>query len=335
MDLNGQDFFDYLRIERGIKESTIQHFYSSPFKRVLYFFQNRDFSYHNARDFIMGLESEGYSKHTIHQYTSLLRLLTRFLCLRGQIGTDFSLELKYPRIPKKLYNLPTTDEIERILAVGREYKQGNGGKANLKPTYDLIISLLAKCGCRVGEVLKLGVEDIDFGSGIIRLIETKTGDPRIIPIPQDIIDTLRGYVKKRKGYVFLSVRGKPLRSSDVGNELNARSKIAGIEKHINPHLLRHSFITEMLRANIGVATVSKIVGHTNPVHSLNTYQHLVVDDMKQALTHHPLIRKCADPNDVLKVIKQKVEDMKLGEDNRFNLALYQSKGKLKIEVDIV
>ncbi len=68
-----------------------------------------------------------------------------------------------------------------------------------------------------------------------------------------------------------------------------RAKAAGITKRVYPHMLRHSFITELLKQDVSVAKVSRLVGHVSTEITTRVYTHLVVDDLKEASNHHPLV----------------------------------------------
>jgi len=125
-------------------------------------------------------------------------------------------------------------------------------------TYETLIGLLAATGLRVGEALRLERRDIDWGEGFLRIVESKFGKSRIVPVHEDTLTALRSYAETRDRFLvaqattrfFMSVRGGPLNypvvqqvfrklcdSNGIGAETPRRPRV---------HDLRHSFAVRCL-----------------------------------------------------------------------------------------
>ncbi len=90
--------------------------------------------------------------------------------------------------------------------------------------------------------------------------------------------------------VFIGRDGRILDRESIRFAIRARAKWAGINRRIYPHLLRHSFCTELLKQDVSMLKVQRLMRHKR-ITSTQVYADLVVEDLKTALAKHPLIRK--------------------------------------------
>jgi integrase/recombinase XerD len=147
---------------------------------------------------------------------------------------------------------------------------------------------------RRGEAISIDVGDMNFEEMVIRVRLAKFNKPRLVPLPIDLGIRLQDWVEnKRKAKpeepLFKSFHkdARRAQASTFIFELKTRARILGIKKRVHLHLLRHCFITELIKAEAPALKVARIVGHT----SINTtlrYTHLVVDDLKGVIENHPL-----------------------------------------------
>jgi integrase/recombinase XerD len=95
----------------------------------------------------------------------------------------------------------------------------------------------------------------------------KGNKPRLVPLPQLLLDQLRAYYKAERPwppYLFSSrVTKGPVSAIAVRRALRLASKQAGIEKNVTPHVLRHSFATHLLEAGIELRVIQVILGHAS------------------------------------------------------------------------
>jgi site-specific recombinase XerD len=134
-----------------------------------------------------------------------------------------------------------------------------------------ILLLLARLGLRAGDVCQLGLTDIDWRNGRLR-VDGKSRRASRLPLPQDVGDALLAYIEygrppAREDHVFLRVSApfKSLQSSTIA-ALVAKARLrAGIEGvPTGSHVFRHSLATSMLRAGCSLEQVGAILRHRSP-----------------------------------------------------------------------
>ncbi|MFA7465098.1 MAG: tyrosine-type recombinase/integrase, partial [Syntrophales bacterium] len=141
------------------------------------------------------------------------------------------------------------------------------------------LELLYSTGVRVGELVKLDVEDIDFSQGLIKILG-KGRKERIVPAGDPALAALREYLKERpalfrkgrdmpKGNpVFLGKSGKRITTRSIARMVVKYVEAGGIHRRISPHKLRHTFATHLLDSGADLRVIQELLGHE----SLSTTQ---------------------------------------------------------------
>lgn len=293
------DFYRY----RGLSEKTIQRNWYN-LRRFPIFIDGKPINKDTARDYILfckdqkskstnGLgKKKGLTTASVNSIISSTKQFLRWLWLEeGFLPDDISYCIKANRSDPFFPDLLTVDEIRAIINCPRNYD-----KCHMyldRAYYDFFIELVACTGLRRSEAVAIDVGDVDFGDMVIRIRHAKFNKPRLVPLPTDLGLRLEEWLSIRKAKpedpLFKSFfkDSKRIAAHSFINELKTRAKILGIKKRVHLHLLRHCFITELIRAEAPALKVARIVGHS----SLNTtlkYTHLVVDDLKGVMENHPL-----------------------------------------------
>lgn len=147
-----------------------------------------------------------------------------------------------------------------------------------------IIYLMLFCGLRTCEVLALTISDIDFADARL-LIRGKGGKERILPIAPSVNNTLSNYLSYERPQTshnrcFVSLkgcgRGQPMTPEGIRMFFRHRRKRA--LKKIHPHLLRHSFCTNLITQGVSLPVVQKLMGH-NDIEVTLDYVHMSIDDV--------------------------------------------------------
>lgn len=125
-----------------------------------------------------------------------------------------------------------------------------------------VIELLFMTGMRISELCELHKESIDLSKGIIR-VYGKGAKERIIPIGNaKVLQLLREYKeefeKEIEGNFFVNRYGEPLSTQTVRLMLRHYTKAAGIEQHITPHMIRHSFATLLLEKGVDIRIIQQL-----------------------------------------------------------------------------
>jgi len=230
----------------------------------------------------------GYLDTTRHKlpltradHVSVIRQFCRFML-------QFDLENYIPEKglvgPARVQVNPYIFTQEEVLKVMQQAMKFNVKSKILPYTYSMIIGLLWVTGMRIGEVVRLRIEDIDTDNGILTIRQTKFFKSRMIPLLPSTTQELIAYIERRSCYgysntpadfVFINNRGKPCTIATTPKTLRTLMSRAGLktDKNRTPrvHDLRHSFATRWLMdiyqsgkdPNVYLPVLATYLGHTN------------------------------------------------------------------------
>lgn len=195
-----------------------------------------------------------------------IKLISNFLKTERNIiiKIDFSkLRLKYPS--QRLISPYTMEEIKKVLSV-----IDNTSAIGKRDT--AILMLAFDTGLRAIDITRLCLEDIDWLSGEIHIVQSKTKHPLSLPLHASVMNAIADYIlearpKSTSKEVFLRALS-PYKSLNGANALDGviekYSKCAGIKKkpYRSFHSLRRAFATELSAAEVPLPTISQMLGHT-------------------------------------------------------------------------
>jgi len=190
------------------------------------------------------------------------------------------------RTPKKLPRVLTPVEVQAVL----------DGCQRLRDR--LLFALLYDTGMRIGEALGLRHNDIAAAECEVTLrcrdnangARAKSGNSRTIPVSAELIRLYADYLHAEYGgldsdYVFVNLwgrpRGHPLTYAAVYDLVRRLRRRVGID--FDPHWLRHTAATRMLRDGIGIEVVARLLGHSSVATTSSTYGHLTVEDARRVM----------------------------------------------------
>jgi len=159
-----------------------------------------------------------------------------------------------PKKERKLPDIITQGEVIKILDT----------VANLK--YRTILMLIYSAGLRVGEAVRLKVNDIDSQRNLIHIRGAKGKKDRYTVLSSVLLEKLREYYKIYKPREYLFEGGNDrvhLAERSVQNVFKRAVKNAGIKKQITVHTLRHSFATHLLESGTDLRYIQEILGHAS------------------------------------------------------------------------
>ena len=152
----------------------------------------------------------------------------------------------------------------------------------------VMIQLFLNTGFRLAEMIDCKWKDINLMTGQIKVVEGKGKKDRMIWIDEDTIAILEQWKERqfnelgKQEYVFTNRYGQQLVPRDIREMIVNYSAKAGIDKHITPHTLRHSFATDLLRATDNIRKVQKALGHDD-ISTTQIYTHIVDSELEQAM----------------------------------------------------
>jgi integrase/recombinase XerD len=289
------DFLGYLEFERGLSRNTLDA-YRGDLLQYGRFLEEREVSALGAApgdvaDFLESLAKGGASPATIHRKSACLRSFYRHLRRDGLLDTDPTATLSAPRRSRKLPQVLTRGEIEKLLSQPRGTEP-----ASLRDR--ALLELMYACGLRASEAIGLELMDVDTQDGVLRA-RGKGSKERIVPIGQAALKALRIYLERGrpalvKGaaepHLFVNFRGGQLTRQGLYKIVRRHAQTAGLADRMSPHTLRHTFATHLLAGGCDLRSVQEMLGHAD-VSTTQLYTHLSSERLKDVYFRaHPRAR---------------------------------------------
>jgi integrase/recombinase XerD len=182
--------------------------------------------------------------------------------------------------PRRLPTVLTPAEAAALLrAANLRYRTGHRDRC--------LMHLMLNAGLRAAEVLALTVYDVDWLSGKLTVRQGKGKKDRILWLNEPVLEELRRWRARRpqsaNGLLFTTLKGTPIHASALRAMVKRRGDKAGLQhKDVHPHMLRHTFATELYRQTKNIRLVQKALGHSD-LSTTMIYTHIVDEDMEAAL----------------------------------------------------
>jgi site-specific recombinase XerD len=226
---------------------------------------------------------------------SALRTFYRFLIRRGAVATSPIKNLALPKLGKRLPKFLTLQQMADLLAAPLKLlpAQGDKGAAHKAAVFACrrdvaVLETIYSCGLRISELCGLVAQDIDWNEGVVR-VRGKGKKERLAPIGEPALEAIRTYwgllpeAPAGESPVFLA--GAKKRTAVAPRHLQLRLKkylaVAGLDPHLTPHKLRHSYATHLLDAGANLRSVQELLGHAHLV-TTQIYTHLTTERLKRA-----------------------------------------------------
>ena len=283
-----------------------------------------DWSFEKIENFVIELRKKGLKNATLNSYIDTVRLYSRCMNLDSRLS-----DLKHFKKTHAIKSTLSDDEIESFIYLECP-RYSNKASWDL---WSLYFECLAMTGCRMSEIADLKSEHVDFGRGVFTIEQSKTGIPRMVPIPPSVKTRLTGIASQTSpdNYIFTTTTGRKFTDESWLHAFHKRIKILGINRvNLTPYSFRHSFATRLLEEDVNIHKVAKILGHD--IKMTAAYEHLTTKDITEAARRHPLVRKSSDPSEILKSICELIQTFRLNEDNRFKFEINRSENNLSLKV---
>ena len=249
---------------RGFSQKTRQS-YTALIQRFLVTTQKspREVSGADVRIYLAGLTRQTYAPSTINTAYSALHFYFQRI-LKRKFFTNI------PRI-KQRRTLPSVLSKEEVFRMIEFTK-------NL--THQCIIRLLYGTGMRVGELVRLRMNWIDFDRNHIHVQRSKGAKDRIVILPHSLRPLLihQKTLKRIDDFLFTNGRGSRLTEASIQKIIALAATRAGIVKHVSPHTLRHSFATHLLEAGTDIRYIQTLLGHAR-LETTQLYTHVAINSL--------------------------------------------------------
>lgn len=288
------DFFHYLQIERGLSDNTLASYRRDLNDYYTYLIDNRQKTTwdhvlrHDIIQFLYRLKDSGKSTATMARTLSSVRSFHQFLIEEALVDHDPTLHIETPKKERKLPDVLTTGDIDKLLDI------------NITTLFDIrnkaMLELMYATGLRVSELISLEMNDLHLMMGFVRCMG-KGEKERIVPIGDLAKESLENYLQHarpkllndRTGVhaLFLNQQGNPLTRQGFAGILKTVTAEADIDKNITPHMLRHSFATHLLENGADLRAVQEMLGHAD-ISTTQIYTHINKARMKDIYKeYHP------------------------------------------------
>ena len=272
-------FEDALTLEEGASPRTIDAYRRDVIRCAAYM---RDHGIASAglitpgalREFVYHLKDLGLAGTSIRRNISALRTWFRVMLAEGLVTRDPTERLDSPQQWRSLPEVLSVDEVTRLLAApGLDERLAFRDRAMLELAYG--------AGLRVSEWIGLETKDALLDEGLVRVFG-KGSKERLVPIGRSAIGAVAVYMRELRpilergngqGRLFLNASGSPLSRMGAWKILRKYAVIAGIERAVSPHTLRHSFATHLLEGGADLRAVQEMLGHAD-IATTQIYTHV-------------------------------------------------------------
>lgn len=296
-----KQYLDHCQYQKKLNEKTLKA-YSIDIKQFQQIITKMDghLSKNNVSQYVTYLHKT-YKAKTIKRKIASIRAFFRWMEYEEiiQINPFSKIDLKFHE-PKTLPQTITLDMIGLLLQVAYRELLHNEKCSKYKTCLrDIaVLELLFASGMRVSELCSLKVEDINMSNGQIR-IWGKGAKERIVTITnQDVLTALRNYKIafseeiERSGYLFINRVDSRLSEQSVRTIINRYVEKANINRHLTPHMFRHSFATLLLEEDVDIRYIQQILGHSS-ITTTQIYTHVSIKKQSDILSlKHPRNRLC-------------------------------------------
>ncbi len=279
-----EHFAGYLSVEKGLSENSISA-YCSDLRDFVSFLakgsENYDFRNvlrEQILDYLGECKKKQLEPSSIARRLVSIKLLFRYMFQEKLIPADITSVMDSPKLWKLLPEFLSPAEVEKLLKVFPESL-----KDPLAFRNRTIIETMYSCGLRVSETAELKTDNVYFKEEFVRVMG-KGSKERIVPIGKPALRLLSKYVENIRpvlsanlanadNTLFLSYRGQPLDRERIWAIIKEGAKLAGIQKNIYPHTLRHSFASHLLENGADLRIIQEMLGHAD-ISTTQIYTHV-------------------------------------------------------------
>ncbi len=290
---NRRDYETYLRLEKGLADNSVQA-YLRDFDHLARFMseQGTDSEHvtlEQLQQLLAQLNDTGIAPTSQRRMIAGWRMFFHMLVVDDAIKDSPADLLDLPLRPKHLPDVLTDEDITKLqqtfdLSLSDQYRN------------NVIVEVLYGCGLRVSELVNLKLSNI-YEQEQALLVTGKGDKQRWVPINPHALSMLLTYIHNVRShldvksgeekYVFLNRRGTHLSRNYVFMFLQQAVEQAGIQKHVSPHSLRHSFATELVENGADLRAVQEMLGHES-ISTTEIYTHLTRDTLRNTIAaFHP------------------------------------------------
>jgi len=285
-------FLDALWLEKGLSDNT-RVSYRSDLALFNGWLQEHSVTLPDAGrelilDHLAWRLDQGYKPRSTARFLSGLRGFFRYLLREKLVAVDPTLQVEMPQLGKPLPKSLSEADVEALLqAPDLGEAIGQRDRAMLEVLY--------ACGLRVTELVSLTLDQVNLRQGVLRVMG-KGSKERLVPMGEEAVLWLERYVRDGRAellngrpsdVLFPSQRGEQMTRQTFWHRIKHHARVAGIDKSLSPHTLRHAFATHLLNHGADLRVVQMLLGHSD-LSTTQIYTHVAKARLQQLhAQHHP------------------------------------------------
>jgi len=233
-----------------------------------------------VRSWLVSMMDAGLSPRSVNRKITALKSLYRYAIKSGWVAVNPMHKVSSPKTPKKLPEYIEAEKLDLLLDTAEFSADFNGRRDHL------IIELFYGTGMRLSELLGLMIEDVQLNNKQIK-VTGKRNKQRIIPMFDTLAQELKTFLSERSAIVteqrqvFVFEDGSALYPVYVYRLVNKYLSQVSTRKKKSPHVLRHSFATEMLNKGADLNAIKELLGHAS-LSATQVYTHNTIEKLKAA-----------------------------------------------------
>jgi tyrosine recombinase XerC len=282
------DYQKYLSYEKNYSFHTVKNYIKDIEQFINFNNKNINVNENDIKGYLEFLGKRKYSRNSISRKIIAIRNFYKYLVKIKKVEKNPFSYILTPKSEKRLPGVLSEKEVENLMSAAT-------GVDFISLRDRTILELIYSTGIRVSELVNLDISDIDFINEEIKVMG-KGSKERIVPAGTVALNILHCYIKELKkidssGILFINKNKKRLTQRFIELMIKKYAKIAGIEKKVTPHTLRHSFATHLLDRGADLRSVQELLGHSN-LSTTQIYTHLSIQKLKKEYDKaHPRAKK--------------------------------------------
>ncbi|WP_040977008.1 tyrosine recombinase XerC [Necropsobacter massiliensis] len=293
MQASLQQYWNYLRIERQVSPHTLNN-YQRQLTRIVEILQHNDIHAWRqvtpsvVRFILAQSRKDGLHEKSLALRLSALRRFLNYLVVQGELQVNPAVGISAPKQAKHLPKNIDAEQVQQLLA--------NDSKEPIDLRDKAIIELMYSSGLRLSELQGLNLNSLNTRVRELRVIG-KGNKERILPFGRYALHAVQQWLKVRSLFnpkddaLFVSALGNRMSQRAIQKRLEIWGLRQGLNSHLNPHKLRHSFATHMLENSSDLRAVQELLGHSN-LSTTQIYTHLDFQHLAQVYdAAHPRAKR--------------------------------------------
>ena len=275
-------FLNKLKHERGYSPQTIKN-YRRDLQKLTEYCQAREIEHWKQLDqgiirhYIAARHRQGLSGRSLQRELSACRSFFNYLCQQAVLDHNPAQEVKAPKAARKLPKTLDVDQTAHLLDIKDDSLLAIRDKA--------IMELFYSSGLRVSELANLDLMHLDLAESMVT-VTGKGNKTRRVPVGRKARQAIEHWLQRRceliksnevqtkdEAALFLSSRGQSFSTRSLQQQIKYWSLKQGLDSHVHPHILRHSFASHMLESSGDLRAVQELLGHAN-ISTTQIYTHL-------------------------------------------------------------